>query len=317
MGTRNHCSRCGLPIIDAWEGHRYGGQAIKPAFEPIVVFQKPYAGRPVESITRTGAGALNVDGGRIPAEQHNPNARQNKDGQSDTKTSYSGGLRNVGREWLGDTGRWPANLLLSHNPDCNGVCTPGCAVAALGAQSGESESSERVRRNGAHKSVAKGYDKPHETFGHGDSGTAARFFFNADYFFDRIDNPVRYVAKASTAEREAGLDGFDPQTVSDGRAKSIDNAYQRGETERRNTHPTVKPIDLCRYLATLLLPPDLYAPRRLLVPFAGSGSEMIGAGIAGWEQCHGIELEAEHVAIARARLAWWVDVFAQQEGIPQ
>jgi DNA modification methylase len=118
------------------------------------------------------------------------------------------------------------------------------------------------------------------------------------------------VAKASTSEREAGLEAFEPSTVDDGRAKSIDNPYQRGETERRNTHPTIKPIDLCRYLATLLLPPGLYAPRRLLVPFSGSGSEMIGAGLAGWEECEGIELEAEHIAIARARLAHWVDVFA-------
>jgi hypothetical protein len=48
---------------------------------------------------------------------------------------------------------------------------------------------------------------------------------------------------------------------------------ERGEG---NFHPCVKPLALCRYLATLLLPPASVAPRRLLVPFAGSGSEMIG-----------------------------------------
>ena len=111
--------------------------------------------------------------------------------------------------------------------------------------------------------------------------------------------------KSSTTEREAGLADFDPTTVDDGREKSIDNPYQRGETTRRNTHPTIKPIALARHLATLLLPPDLYAPRRLLVPFAGAASEMIGAMLAGWEVVQGIELEAEHVAIARARLAFW------------
>jgi DNA modification methylase len=131
---------------------------------------------------------------------------------------------------------------------------------------------------------------------------------------DRLDaaDPVRYVAKASTAEREAGLDGWERTTVDDGRQTPIDNPYLRGETQRRNTHPTIKPIDLCRYLATLLLPPAAYGPRRLLVPFSGSGSEMIGAGLAGWEFVQGIELEAEHVAIARARLAWWIDVFAEE-----
>jgi site-specific DNA-methyltransferase (adenine-specific) len=71
----------------------------------------------------------------------------------------------------------------------------------------------------------------------------------------------------------------------------------------RNVHPTVKPIDLCRYLATLLLPPKRDTPRRLLVPFSGSGSEMIGALLAGWDEVVGIEREAEYAEIARGRLA--------------
>lgn len=73
----------------------------------------------------------------------------------------------------------------------------------------------------------------------------------------------------------------------------------------RNIHPTVKNIKLARWLATLLLPPDAYAPRRILIPFAGSGSECIGAMLAGWEDVVGVEREAEYVAIAEARLAWW------------
>ena len=73
----------------------------------------------------------------------------------------------------------------------------------------------------------------------------------------------------------------------------------------RNPHPTVKPLALARWLATLLLPPDAYAPRRILVPFAGSGSEAIGAMLAGWEEVVAIEREDEYADIARARLAWW------------
>jgi len=73
----------------------------------------------------------------------------------------------------------------------------------------------------------------------------------------------------------------------------------------RNSHPTVKPIDLTRWLATLLLPPDVYAPRRILVPFSGSGSEMVGAMLAGWEEIIGIEMEAEYVEIAKARIEHW------------
>ena len=57
-----------VPVTDlaqAWEGHRYGLQALKPAAEPIIVFQKPYVGKPIDNMIETGAGALNIEGGRI------------------------------------------------------------------------------------------------------------------------------------------------------------------------------------------------------------------------------------------------------------
>jgi len=71
----------------------------------------------------------------------------------------------------------------------------------------------------------------------------------------------------------------------------------------RNHHPTVKPLALTEYLARLILPPQRETPRRLLIPFCGSGSEIIGALKAGWDEVIGIELDPEYVAIAEARLA--------------
>jgi site-specific DNA-methyltransferase (adenine-specific) len=77
----------------------------------------------------------------------------------------------------------------------------------------------------------------------------------------------------------------------------------------RNSHPTIKPIALTEYLARLLLPPVEYAPRRVFVPFAGAGSEAIGAMRAGWEEVVGVEMmndeEHNYVDIARARVAYW------------
>ncbi len=73
----------------------------------------------------------------------------------------------------------------------------------------------------------------------------------------------------------------------------------RKERGEGNAHPTVKPIALMQYLARLILPPS---PGAILVPFAGSGSEMIGALRAGWPAVVGIEREAEYVEIARHRL---------------
>jgi len=113
----------------------------------------------------------------------------------------------------------------------------------------------------------KGWGRHDPSNSHSDSGSAARFF---------------YCAKASRRERDAGLpDG------------------------ERCTHPTVKPLALTEYLAKLILPPEQDEPRRLFVPFAGSGSEMIGAHKAGWDEVIGVELEREYVEIARARLEHW------------
>jgi site-specific DNA-methyltransferase (adenine-specific) len=70
------------------------------------------------------------------------------------------------------------------------------------------------------------------------------------------------------------------------------------------THPTPKPIELTTYLAKLILQPGPNA--RLLVPFAGVGSEMIGALKAGWGHVTGIEREVEYVAIAEQRIPAWL-----------
>ncbi len=117
-----------------------------------------------------------------------------------------------------------------------------------------------------------------------------------------------YCAKASQAERNAGCEALPAKTageVTGGRQEGsagLDSprAGAGSPAGSRNHHPTVKPLALCEYLAKLILPA---VPGNLLVPFSGSGSEMIGALKAGWPDVTGIEKEAEYVTIAQARLA--------------
>jgi DNA modification methylase len=86
--------------------------------------------------------------------------------------------------------------------------------------------------------------------------------------------------KPSTSEREEGTEG---------RA-----AYG----ERGNSHPTVKPIRLMRWLVRLVTPPGGV----VLEPFAGSGTTLLAAEIADiGAQCVAIEREPEYVEIIRAR----------------
>lgn len=100
----------------------------------------------------------------------------------------------------------------------------------------------------------------------------------------------------------AGLGAHAPHRFGDsGGASRFFYTAKPSKSERGegNNHPTVKPIALTEYLARLLLPASNGV---MLVPFAGSGSEMLGAIKAGWNAVLGIEREPEYVQIARRRL---------------
>jgi DNA modification methylase len=69
---------------------------------------------------------------------------------------------------------------------------------------------------------------------------------------------------------------------------------------RRNVHPTVKPIELMRHLVRLVTP----AGGTVLDPFLGSGTTALAAEQEG-RQWVGIEREESYVKIAEARLSGW------------
>ena len=79
----------------------------------------------------------------------------------------------------------------------------------------------------------------------------------------------------------------------------------RGED---NTHPTVKPTDLMRYLCRLVTPPG----GTVLDPFTGSGSTGKAAVAEGFNFI-GIEMDEQYAEIARARIAHAApkDLFAE------
>ncbi len=84
-----------------------------------------------------------------------------------------------------------------------------------------------------------------------------------------------YVPKADSTERHSGGEGS-------------------------NGHPCVKPVDLMRYLIRLVTRPG----GTVLDPFVGSGTTAVAAkyGGHGW-RCVGIDIGADHLDIAAARLA--------------
>ena len=125
-----------------------------------------------------------------------------------------------------------------------------------------------------------------------------------------------YCAKASKRDRDDGLDGFEAKrtgslhATTKGQLKDLrlGDSYERPIPNRANTHPTVKPTDLMRYLCRLVTPPGGV----VLDPFTGSGSTGKAAMLEGF-QFIGCELDQDEKGnplgysdIAKARIvhAW-------------
>jgi site-specific DNA-methyltransferase (adenine-specific) len=108
-----------------------------------------------------------------------------------------------------------------------------------------------------------------------------------------------YCPKASRRERDAGC-GRLPRHELD----IFPNAH--GDRKRpaaaANAHPTVKPLDLMRWLVRLVAP----AEGLVLDPFCGSGSTGCAA-VLEQRGFLGIEREPDYVAVARARITHWAD----------
>lgn len=271
------------PEARAWEGW---GTALKPAYEPIVVARKPLIGTVAQNVLTHGTGALNIDDCRIGYRDADDLAqtRSQNPGRDDVVTSGVYGADRP-QQTINDAGRWPANAVFDEQ-----------AAAMLDEQTGELVSKWGTQQDASAPKTVNTFGQYAESQATktnaftGDRGGASRFF---------------YVAKASTAERNAGLDGFDKRMPhdgashvhADGRAWDIPGSHA---TPRANSHPTVKPVELMRWLIRLVTPPDGV----VLDPFTGSGTTGCAAML---ERVRfiGIERDEEYLPIARARIEWW------------
>ncbi len=116
-----------------------------------------------------------------------------------------------------------------------------------------------------------------------------------------------YCPKVSKNERNRGLDNFEEKKTSSmsgrrdphdmGKSKIDNDVTGRFVTERKNVHPTVKPVELMKYLCRLVTPKG----GTILDPFMGSGSTGMAAKNEGFEFI-GIEKEKEYYEIAEQRI---------------
>ena len=287
----------GSPEGERWSGY---GTALKPAMELWTLVRRPLEGTVAANALEHGTGALNIDGcriatngERIDAGISDPANRRGLVGarwQAPSSAEANAAAQAASLERANRLGRWPANVthdgspeVVEHFPETvsRSSDTPQPVKTSRG-HAGGAFANPSARRPDGHE-VNPAYTRG----GFDDLGSAARFF---------------YCAKPDTSERDAGLAHLPVREVHRLGAGIGEGLDPSAPAMNRNVHPTVKPLALTAWLATMLLPPARDTPRRLLVPFAGSGSEMIGARLAGWDEVVGIELEPEYAEIARARI---------------
>lgn len=277
-----------------WQGW---GTALKPAWEPIILARKPLIGTVAANVMEHGTGVLNIDGCRVPHGGERLNGgristktegwdRPWKHDESAVMAAHARGEQNVARAEA--LGRWPANLIhdgsdevLAAFPDAKGQQGPISATApsektsnVYGRMKREGEASASSDNQGA-----VGF-KMKPGMRRLDEGSAARFF---------------YCSKASRKDRNEGLEDPGPQFKQGTTLRDVENAA--GEL-KGNTHPTVKPTELMRYLVRLVTPPG----GTVLDPFAGSGSTGKACMLEGFNFI-GAEMDAGHVEVARTRCA--------------
>lgn len=346
-----------MPEATTAEARRWGGwgTALKPAHEPILMARKPLEGTVIENVGKWGTGAINVDGCRVSTDEslgrlnHTTSlfvsGREGEDRADSKGLSDKASERTVFVDNSTGKGRFPANVILSHDERCVELGTrkvKGITGTAAGRMAGISsnvfgqyDGSERAgERTGF--ADADGSETVEEwacvpgcpvrmlddqsSVKMHSAGKARKAKAGGDYeatSFNLGKNGARQMDRVGDS---GGASRFFYQAKP---AKSEKNAGcehvewfnpETGKVLKGNVHPTCKPVALMRYLCRLITPPGGI----VLDPFMGSGTTGVAALAEGFNFA-GIERDPRRPEdvpsfhIARARIEHAARKLAEQE----
>lgn len=245
-------------VAQQWQGW---GTALKPAHEPICVARKPLTkGNTVAAnVLHWGTGALNIDASRVVT------ADKLGGGNTSADVDRTGKHEGWQRPWMADA---------------------DAAKAAAERSSASVARSEELGRWPANLI-------------HDGSDEVVACLPNAQGQRGKITGKEPSAKTSAVYGEFSGRNESTPRNEDD---KSAARFFYCAKTSKKdrgegNTHPTVKPADLMRYLVRLVTPPDGV----VLDPFMGSGSTGKAAIAEGFDFI-GIDMDEAYVAIAKARM---------------
>lgn len=306
--------------------------ALKPSTEPIVLARKPIEKglSIVENVLKWGTGGINIDGCRVG--------------------NIANTIRPIGKSLIGtfqlnqktheisgrnDVGRFPANTILSHHPECECKGLKKVKGVTGGKNDIIVDSKFGQVSNIAQKPFDYADENGQETIeiwdchedcpikimdeqsGQTKSQRSERGNIVENNVYGKYnlkDDTLRghtdsggasrffYCAKASKSERNYGLKGFEEKRPDDRSAKDMGVFDEKGVGKQSNFHPTVKPVKLMQYLVRLITPPNGI----VLDPFCGSGTTGIACKLEDFNFV-GMEQDPEYHKIAEARIYNYVE----------
>jgi site-specific DNA-methyltransferase (adenine-specific) len=211
---------------------------------------------------------------------------------------------------LSSNGRFPANLILTHHPECECVGTKKVKGSKDGVRKASSEFGQNSGWNDHQNkdTIRKGIsdENGEETIEDWNCHEDCPIKILDKQSGESKSSRFFYIAKASKSERNKGLKAFEEKNSASAefRPNHLEKA-QNGESgnpygrwsQIKNFHPTVKPIKLMQYLVRLVTPPN----GKVLDPFCGSGTTGVACKLEEFDFV-GLEQDAEYCKIAQARI---------------
>ena len=269
--TRYACDKgqeCGMVYkpqsedAKAWAGW---GTQLKPAHEPIALARKPIKGSIKDNVLKHGVGALNIDATRVPyASEQDKNAIDHKV----PTAAWSGHTLQVDSYEKGEFVKVETNELGRF---------PSNVLGEIAEEYQKYFYCPKVSRRERHIGFdpnSQGVIIDSEVFG---------------------KTPV-CLDCGLTRNGSTKHDGCDSTNI------GFQERRTQRSTEIGNNHPTVKPIELMKYLIRLITPPGGI----VLDPFSGSGSTGCAAVELGMTYI-GCELDERYVEIATKRIEAWYE----------
>ena len=265
------------------------GTALKPAHEPIVLARKPLSEKSiVENVLKHGTGGINIDECRIEGEAKHPDTmpdfrdqgKKSKETIGVDKLSF-GQVQNAKRK---KTQRQPRNK--------DGVWTEeNSGMKAEGAEFADADPRGRFPANVIHDGsevVQDIFPKTTSTKVSRERKAGSEFGQNSGW--NKHNN------------RDSGLM---PAYGDEGSASRFFYVPKAHKKERDGSiHPTIKPVELIKYLVRLITPKDGI----VLDPFAGTGTTG-EAAIQESVSCYLIEKEKEYIKDIEKRLSKYNEFF--------